>query len=555
MQDGLEKSEDDPISQSKVHLSSRSLLSSVINESSKDVFEHCQKAFVSSSAKDLNCSPQLKQVNEAITPWRKRYYFADALSKSELIAISDRMCYNVSESKNEAEWSKQQIILAHNTFGHCGWEKAAEMAEVRIPAKWQPFCRICAATKLHRADKKKKRQELDPGKYAGDYLHIDLHGKVRDVTQNGMKYFAVIVDDFSGRLFALLLKRKKHLLERLDELIGRIQAETGHIVGRIKTDGDGIFCKQNEELQKVIKKHGFIHLLSTPYSSHFNGKAERSIGVIKEMARSMLFQSGLPRRYWGEAVIYAVQVLNRMPRKGVPGPFSCALSAWRGQAIDQPGRLLKPFGCEVWALDNKEAPKGASRRLTAQIGTPCIFLGLQTDKGSYRVLSLVHARVFNTVDVVFNPSSFPVAIKKNYVSDFDVLVEESQFCLERPDPSGGIEGSMPLSDELDGASIRPGVNPNLESSLIEMQAPAILQPFNTPGRLEGPSPISRARERAPSRQLLESFQAQVSATESEELWEDKVEKNALCYMIDILCESSKLSRSRVIHILNADHNN
>ena len=431
VQDGLERSEDGPMRLAKVMLSSCSLSSSVVNEPSRDVFVQAEKISLPSARRAAQSISESSEASEEVIPWRERYYFADTLTKSKKDFISIENHCNAILSAKEAEWSKEQIILFHNTYGHCGWEKAAEMAGVKIPVKWTPFCRICAATKLHRANKKKKRQESDPGKHAGDYLHVDLHGKVRDVTQNGMKYFAVIVDDFSRRIFALLLKRKKHLLERLDELIGRIQAETGQLVSRIKTDGDGIFCKQSEELQKLMKKHGITHSTSTPYSSHFNGKAERGIGVVKEMARSMLFQSGLPRRFWGEAVVYAAQVLNRMPRKGVPGPYSCALSAWRGQAIDNPGKLLKPFGCEVWALDNKEAPKGASRRLTAQIGTPCIFLGLQADRGSYRVLSLVHARVFNTVDVVFNPSSFPVAIKKNYASDFDVLVEESQFCLRR----------------------------------------------------------------------------------------------------------------------------
>ena len=555
---GIETALDEPIREAKVLLSSCSLASSVVNEAVKDVFEVVGKMEAHVASKNSSSRASMGSSSESVSPWRQRYWFIDSQIEEKGDYRSKVACSSV---KLSVEGAKEEIILAHNTYGHCGWGKASKIADIKIPLNWQPFCRICAATRLHRAEKKKKKQELHPGKYAGDYLHIDLHGKVRDVTQNGMKYFAIVVDDFSGRIFIFLLKRKKYFVERLDELIGRIQAETGNLVGRIKTDGDGIFRKDSEEMQKLISKHGINLLSSTPYTSHFNGKAERGIGVVKEMARSMLFQSGLPRRFWGEAVIYAAQVLNRMPRKGTPGPFTCPLSAWRGVVIERPGRALKPFGCEVWALDNKEVPKGASRRLTAQIGTPCIFLGLQSDKGSYRVLSLVHARVFNTVDVVFNPSSFPVAIKKNYASDFDVLVEESQFCLERPDPSGDAEGGIPLSTELDVKDASPAL---IEGASMDMQAPALLSPFNTPGRKEGLPPSSRARERAPSRQLLESFQAHVNLrskegnddhdSKSEDLWDDKVERNALCCMIDIICDASKLSRSRVIHLLNAEHN-
>ena len=338
MQDGLEISESEPMGQVKVLLSSCSLASSVANESARDVFEQTTKVLNLVKANMDKWDSQATKGSIAIMPWRNRYWFTD-LQESEKKKSNFAACNSIGLSKNESEWAKEQIVLAHNTYGHCGWEKAARLADVKIPSMWQPFCRICAATRLHRADKKKKRQESDPGKHAGDYLHVDIHGKVRDVTHNGMKYFAIIIDDFSGRVFVVLLKRKKHLLERLDELLNHIQAETGNLVGRIKTDGDGIFCKQSEELQKLKKKHGFIHLSSTPYTSHFNGKAERGIGVVKDMARSMLFQSGLPRRYWGEAVVYAGQVLNRMPRKSVPSPYSCALSAWRGQMIRNPGCL------------------------------------------------------------------------------------------------------------------------------------------------------------------------------------------------------------------------
>ena len=208
VQDGLEISESEPMGQVKVLLSSCSLASSVANESARDVFERAIRASNVDKVCVDKCDSQIIS-SIAIMPWRNRYWFAD-LQQSEKISDTAE-CNSVCLSKNESEWAKGQIVLTHNTYGHCGWEKAAEMAGVKIPVKWTPFCRICAATKLHRANKKKKRQESDPGKHAGDYLHVDLHGKVRDVTHNGMKYFAIIVDDFSGRIFALLLKRKKHI--------------------------------------------------------------------------------------------------------------------------------------------------------------------------------------------------------------------------------------------------------------------------------------------------------------------------------------------------------
>jgi len=458
------------------------------------------------------------------------------------------------------------VVDTHNTYGHCGWKKAADLAGVAIPVSWQPFCRICAATRLKRAPKRLVKAEPCPSSKPCEYLHMDLHGKVKDRTQNGMQYYAVVVDDYSSRIFVLLLQKKKHFCAKLEELILKMQADTGHIVGRIKTDGDGIF--RSEMMGALSKKYGIEHVPSTPYTSHFNGKAEKTIGLVKEMARSMLFQSGLPRRYWGEAVVYATQVLNRMKRRGTPPPYSCALSAWRGAVMDNPGAILKPFGCEAWAIDNSEMPKNASRRITAQAGTPCIFVGLQSDKGTYRVLSLMHARVFHTVDVIFNISSFPVTIKGNYAANFDTLVKESEFCAEYPDRTGGDEGGIPIISEFDREGQRPEA---AMQSVTSTCLPPVLQPFNQPGRLESQQVLSRARERAPSRAFIEQVQNanvairgmhagishnmhQHQCLQDDGLLGDRVEVAMLGFVIAEACKAAKMSKEYVIKLLNSEYN-
>ena len=139
VQDGLEVSESEPMGQAKVLLSSFSLASSVANESARDVFERAMRASNLDKPGMEKCDSQIRS-SIAIMPWRNRYWFADP-QQSEKISNAAG-CYSVRLSKNESEWAKEQIVLAHNTYGHCGWEKAAEMAGVKFPAKWNPFCRI-----------------------------------------------------------------------------------------------------------------------------------------------------------------------------------------------------------------------------------------------------------------------------------------------------------------------------------------------------------------------------------------------------------------------------
>ena len=59
-----------------------------------------------------------------------------------------------------------------------------------------------------------------------------------------------------------------------------------------------------------------------------NGVAERKNRSIVEMAKCMLLDAGLPLKYWGEAVMTAVYLQNRLPTKATgKTPFEL----WNGE--------------------------------------------------------------------------------------------------------------------------------------------------------------------------------------------------------------------------------
>ena len=53
--------------------------------------------------------------------------------------------------------------------------------------------------------------------------------------------------------------------------------------------------------------------LTAPYSPQQNEVVERQNQTIIEIARSLLMTVGMPRRFWGDAVMTAVYLLNRSP--------------------------------------------------------------------------------------------------------------------------------------------------------------------------------------------------------------------------------------------------
>ena len=61
--------------------------------------------------------------------------------------------------------------------------------------------------------------------------------------------------------------------------------------------------------------HGIIHETTAPYSPQSNGVAEPKNRTLKEMMNAMQISSGLPQNMWGEAILSANYLLNKVPKK------------------------------------------------------------------------------------------------------------------------------------------------------------------------------------------------------------------------------------------------
>ncbi|XP_057249331.1 uncharacterized protein LOC130590790 [Beta vulgaris subsp. vulgaris] len=55
--------------------------------------------------------------------------------------------------------------------------------------------------------------------------------------------------------------------------------------------------------------------MTSPYTPEQNGIAERKNRTLKDMMNAMLISSGMPTNMWGEAILSACYVLNRVPHK------------------------------------------------------------------------------------------------------------------------------------------------------------------------------------------------------------------------------------------------
>jgi hypothetical protein len=61
--------------------------------------------------------------------------------------------------------------------------------------------------------------------------------------------------------------------------------------------------------------HSIIHGRTPPYSLQSNRIAERKNRTLTELVNAMLETAGLSKEWWGEAILTACHVLNRVPIK------------------------------------------------------------------------------------------------------------------------------------------------------------------------------------------------------------------------------------------------
>lgn len=80
-----------------------------------------------------------------------------------------------------------------------------------------------------------------------------------------------------------------------------------------------MLCKltggEYQPLSSFFKRIGIKHLLSCPHAHQQNGSAERKHRHIIEMGLTHLAHASMPLKFWDEAFLTAVFLINRLPSK------------------------------------------------------------------------------------------------------------------------------------------------------------------------------------------------------------------------------------------------
>lgn len=101
--------------------------------------------------------------------------------------------------------------------------------------------------------------------------------------------------------------------------------------------------------QAILKKEGIVFQTTVPYNPEQNGVAERKNRTLCESARSMLFDANLPTKFWGEAVVTACYLQNRLPTRATN---KTSYELWNG--VKPNLEHIRVFGSKAYAHIPKE---------------------------------------------------------------------------------------------------------------------------------------------------------------------------------------------------------
>ena len=107
----------------------------------------------------------------------------------------------------------------------------------------------------------------------------------------------------------ILLKNFKNFLKEVENQFGRK-------IKRIRSDRG---CEYEASTFNLFVQYlGIIHEITAPCSLASNGVAERKNRTLIELTNVMLIGSSAILHFWGEIVLIACHVLNKVPCKKSP---------------------------------------------------------------------------------------------------------------------------------------------------------------------------------------------------------------------------------------------
>lgn len=242
---------------------------------------------------------------------RNNKLLATAEIQNDLFKLQHDKVYAVKEVVNK----KLCIHELHRILGHRNIESIKKMLNEELvtgielkKCQCETQCVVCLQSKMTR--KPFVREKANGSKNILDLIHTDLCGPMKTQTHSKKRYLLTFIDDFSRFTKIYLLRNKSEVNAKMMEFVELMKTQFEKKPKQFHSDRGGEYI--NEEIHKYLVAEGIESSYTSPYTPQLNGVAERKNRSLIEMVRCMLRDAELQRSVWGEAIMTANYLQNRM---------------------------------------------------------------------------------------------------------------------------------------------------------------------------------------------------------------------------------------------------
>ncbi|XP_074304193.1 uncharacterized protein LOC141638914 [Silene latifolia] len=283
--------------------------------------------------------------------------------------------------------------LIHDRLGHTSFEKLQHVIGLSKQALKKFHCETCALAKHHSLPYPRSiSHAISPF----DLLHADLWGPYRTVALNGASYFLTLVDDCSRSTWTFLLQNKMQVPAILRQFLNQINTQFQKNLKIFRSDNGSEFIQA--QCHELFSAKGVLHQTSMAGRPQQNGRVERKHRHLVETARSLKLHAHLPAKFWGDCILAATYLINKMPTIVLDWQTPYEVLFSQKPKYEE----LRVFGCLCYA----SIPLGQSDKFAAK-AKKCIMIGYPFGKKGYKVYDLETHKCFFSRDVKFQEHIFP----------------------------------------------------------------------------------------------------------------------------------------------------
>jgi hypothetical protein len=279
------------------------------------------------------------------------------------------------------------------------------------------------------------------------------------LTKGAKRYFMTLIDDSTRFCYIYLLKSKDEALHYFKIYKAEVENQLERKMKHLKSDRGGEYFSNT--FDTFCEEHGIVHERTPPYSPQSNGIAERKNRTLTDLVNAMLETVELSKEWWGEAILIACHVLNRVPMKNKKvTPFE----EWEKRLTLS---YLPTWGC----LAKVSVPINKKRKLGPKT-VDCVFLGYAFHSVGCRFL-VVRSGVTDLLvridmesrDATFFENIFPMRDETRSSRQESVEKDDSTKSMKLNDPTF-IEHPEEDNDEAPRRSKRQRIEKSFGDDFI-----------------------------------------------------------------------------------------